>query len=222
MKNLFRPISALILIILDLTIFVSLIAQSRIAVNIIEGFSTQQRLNPEYWTYGLSSEIIIFFGSMLLSFILGFLFINLAIKLIKKEPVNKFVLMSAIIIISIQASIKLWSISKSMQERKESSESLEQMADKVDRKTVTDLGVIWHLKDPTLCKNMKSTSMLLNCMDGFNDMNLFTPDYCQILKDEENVDICILYLAEKQKNQDICSLIKNTDTKNSCIQEANR
>ncbi|OGK08798.1 hypothetical protein A2767_02715 [Candidatus Roizmanbacteria bacterium RIFCSPHIGHO2_01_FULL_35_10] len=220
MKNYMRIISAIVLIISDLVIFFSLIVRTRTAANIIEGFSTQQRLNPEYWTYGLSSEIIIFFSSMLLSFILGILFLDLTMKLIKKESINKLVLISTLIVVAIQIFIKVWSINTSIQESKESAESLKQMAEKADRKTVTDLGIIWYLQDPILCKNMESTSMLLSCMDGFNNINLFTPDYCQVLKDEENVEICILALAGKQKNKDICYLIKSESTKNSCLQEA--
>ncbi|PIQ72019.1 hypothetical protein COV87_00165 [Candidatus Roizmanbacteria bacterium CG11_big_fil_rev_8_21_14_0_20_37_16] len=223
LKRIFQIILAFILILFDLILFLSLINQTKTAANIISGVTQQLQLNPSYWTYGLSFQgqvdIYIFFTLMILNFILSMMCLFLAIKLFRNQPGKKTFVLGITVIFLLTLFINLWKANNSIREEEKSKDNLLKMVKNVDKKTVDNLSIIWYLKEPILCKNMKTTSMLISCMGGFNNINLFTPDYCDVLKDKNEINLCLSVLSEKQKNKDICNLITDESSRNRCLQK---
>lgn len=207
-----RILLSLFILFVGLTFFIDFLIHIRYVANIFEGWIAngyqKSIYNLFFIDFNSDLESVRFLLSNFFSLILSSLFFYLGFKVIINLPKKRKLVIIIVILLLLDIGINYMIIQELAKRKIEDETNTRQILEKVDRKTVTNLSIIWLLKDPTLCKNVKTYNLLRNCMDGFNK-SIFTTDYCAVLTNQYDRDQCVTDIATFTGNVNICDEISS-------------
>ncbi len=172
--------------------------------------------NTTFMSFPAKINTARFFVSNILNIILNILIFILGIKLFRNAPRKKIWVTSIIGTMILALCIFSVFAYLNVREEKKVEHEIQQKAQSVDRKTVSNLSVILYLKDPTLCKNIKNLSDIRGCVGAFQNFK-FTADYCSKMPNDADQYECISEIAEGQKDKTLCYSITDGTTQMLCL-----